>query len=78
MRLFEPETKTSGTREAEATMSRPKQSTLVIRPEDDLGGATPFERFDNIMKRILATSKEEVDRRIAKNARPRKTIKRQP
>jgi hypothetical protein len=57
-------------------MSRPKQSTLVIRPEDDPGGATPFERFDNIMKRILATPKEEVDRRIAKSAKPRKKTKR--
>jgi len=53
-------------------MSRPKQSTLVIPPGDDPGGDTPFERFDNIMKRILATPKEEVDRRIAENAKPRK------
>jgi hypothetical protein len=53
-------------------MSRPKQSTLVIPPSDDPGGDTPFERFDNIMKRILSTPKEEVDRRIAEAAKPRK------
>jgi hypothetical protein len=57
-------------------MSRPKQSTLVIPPGDDPGGETPFERFDNIMKRILSTPKEEVDRRIATNAKARKKTKR--
>jgi hypothetical protein len=56
-------------------MSRPKQSTLVIPPGDDPGGETPFERFDNIMKRILSASKEEVDRRMAKHAKPRKKTK---
>jgi hypothetical protein len=45
-------------------MSRPKQSTLCIPPGDDPGGATPFERFDNIMGRILSASKEDVDRRM--------------
>jgi hypothetical protein len=50
-------------------MSRPKQSTLVIPPNDDPGGKTPFERFDNIMKRVLAVPKEEVDRRMAKHAK---------
>jgi hypothetical protein len=78
MRLFEPEPEASGSREAEKKMSRPKQSTLVIRPEDDPGGKTPFERFDNIMKRILATPKEEVDRRMATNAKPRRKAKRPP
>ncbi len=53
-------------------MSRPKQSTLVIPPGDDPGGATPFERFDNIMKRILGAPKQEVDRRMAKFAKRRK------
>jgi hypothetical protein len=57
-------------------MSRPKQSTLIIPPGDDPGGETPFERFDNMMKRILTASKEEVDRRIAKYARPRRKAKR--
>jgi hypothetical protein len=57
-------------------MSRPKQSTLVIPPGDDPGGETPFERFDNIMKRILAAPKQEVDRRMAKFARQRKQTKR--
>ena len=57
-------------------MSRPKQSTLVIPPHDDPGGKTPFERFDNIMKRLLSASKQEVDRRMAKYARPRKKTKR--
>jgi hypothetical protein len=56
-------------------MSRPKQSTLVIPLSDDLGGDTPFERFDNIMKRILTAPKEEVDRRMAKHARQRKAVK---
>ena len=56
-------------------MSRPKQSTLIISPGDDPGGETPFERFDNIMKRILSTPKEEVDRRIARHARSRKKPK---
>lgn len=54
-------------------MSRPKQSTLVIPPGDDPGGKTPFERFDNIMKRVLATPKEEVDRRMAKFAKRKKS-----
>ena len=58
-------------------MSRPKQSTLVIPPGDDPGGATPFERFDNIMKRILAAPKQEVDRRMARFAK-RKKAKRHP
>jgi len=57
-------------------MSRPKQSTLVIPPGDDPGGDTPFERFDNMMKRILMASKEEVDKRMAKFAQ-RKKAKRQ-
>jgi hypothetical protein len=52
-------------------MSRPKQSTLCIPPGDDPGGRTPFERFDNIMKRILAVPKEEVDRRIVAERRRR-------
>jgi hypothetical protein len=79
MLLFEPEPDSARSRKAEKEiMSRPKQSTLVIPPGDDPGGDTPFERFDNIMKRILATPKEEVDRRIAKNAKPRKQAKRHP
>jgi hypothetical protein len=45
-------------------MSRPKQSTLVIPPGDDPGGSTPFERFDNIMKRLLSASKKDIDRRM--------------
>lgn len=53
-------------------MSRPKQSTLVILPGDDPGGETPFERFDNIMKRILAAPKQEVDQRMAKFAKRKK------
>jgi hypothetical protein len=58
-------------------MSRPKQSTLVIPPSADLGGNTPFERFDNIMKQILTASKEEVDRRMAKHAK-RKKVTQEP
>ena len=50
-------------------MSRPKQSTLCIPPGDDPGGKTPFDRFDNIMRRILSVSKEEVDKRMAKQHR---------
>jgi hypothetical protein len=53
-------------------MSRPKQSTLVIPLGDDPGGATPFERFDNIMKRILSAPKQEVDQRMAKYAKRKK------
>jgi hypothetical protein len=53
-------------------MSRPKQSTLVIPSSDDPGGETPFERFDNIMKRILSAPKQEVDRRMAKFAKRKK------
>jgi hypothetical protein len=53
-------------------MSRPKQSTLVIPPGDDPGGNTPFERFDNMMKRILSAPKQEVDRRMAKFAKRKK------
>ncbi len=59
-------------------MSRPKQSTLVIPPGDDPGGETPFERFDNIMKRILSAPKREVDRRMAKYAKQREKAKRHP
>jgi hypothetical protein len=72
IRLFEPEPETSGQRKAGKTMSRPKQSILVIPPGNDPGGDTPFERFDNIMKRILSTPKEEVDRRMAASAKLRK------
>ena len=56
-------------------MSRPKQSTLVIPLDDDPGGNTPFERFDNIMKRILSVSKQEVDRRMVKFAKRRRKPK---
>jgi len=56
-------------------MGRPKQSTLCIPPGDDPGGGTPFERFDNIMKRILAVPKKEVNRRIAADRRHRKKPK---
>jgi hypothetical protein len=56
-------------------MGRPKQSTLVIPSDDDPGGATPFERFDNIMKRILSAPKQEVDRRMAKYAKHRRKVK---
>ena len=57
-------------------MSRPKQSTLCIPPGADLGGKTEFERFDNIMKRILSVPKAEIDRRIAEERRHRKKQKR--
>ena len=57
-------------------MSRPKQSTLVIRPGDDPGGETPFERFDNIMKRRLSASKKDVDRCIIVFAKRNKKAQR--
>jgi hypothetical protein len=57
-------------------MSRPKQSTLVIPPGDDPGGATPFERFDNIIKRLLSASKKDVDRRMMEHAKQYKKTKR--
>jgi len=53
-------------------MSRAKQSTLVIPPGKDLGGDTPFERFDNVMKRILSASKKDVDRSMTKFAKHRR------
>jgi hypothetical protein len=56
-------------------MSRPKQSTLVIPPGDDPGGETPFERFDNIMKRILSTPKKEADEKTAEWRRKREKRK---
>lgn len=56
-------------------MSRPKQSTLCIPPESDPGGKTQFERFDNIMKRILSVPKTEIDRRIAEERGHRKKRK---
>jgi hypothetical protein len=52
-------------------MSRPKQSTLIIPPDDDPGGNTPFERFDNIMKRILSTPKKEANEKAAEWKRKR-------
>jgi hypothetical protein len=57
-------------------MSRPKQSTLVIPPDDDPGGNTPYERFDNMMKRILSASKADVDRGMAEFAEHNKQAKR--
>lgn len=48
-------------------MSRPKQSTLCFPPGDVPTGKTEFDRFDNIMKRILSASKEDVDRRMAEH-----------
>jgi hypothetical protein len=53
-------------------MSRPKQSTLIIPHGDDPGGSTPFERFDNIMKRLLSASKKDVDRRMSEFAKENK------
>lgn len=52
---------------------RAKQSTLCIPPGDDPGGATPFERFDNIMGRILSASKDDVDRRMREHECEAKT-----
>jgi len=75
MSLFETNANSSRARETEDKMSRPKQSTLIIPPSDDLGGDTPFDRFDNIMKRILSTPKQEVDRRIARHMEVRKKPK---
>jgi len=57
-------------------MSRPKQSTLCIPPGADPGGKAEFERFDNIMKRILSVPKVEIDRRIGEDAKHRKKGKR--
>lgn len=56
-------------------MSRPKQSTLVIPFDSDVGGQTPFERFDNIMKRLLSASKRDVERRMAEFAKRKKKPK---
>jgi len=41
-------------------------------------GETPFERFDNIMKRVLSASKQEVDQRMAKYAGHRRKAKKRP
>ena len=56
-------------------MSRPKQSTLCIPPGADPGGKTPFERFDNAMKRIISVPKAEVERRMREERRHRKKRK---
>lgn len=69
--------KASRARKAKNSMSRPKQSTLVIPLGDDPGGNTPFERFDNIMKRLLSASKKDVDRRMTEFAAQKKKPKRQ-
>jgi hypothetical protein len=43
-------------------------------------GKTEFERFNNVMQKILSVSKEELDRRAAADPRghPKKTKKRKP
>jgi hypothetical protein len=44
-------------------------------------GHSEFERFDNVMKKLLSVSKEELDRRLAADPRghPKaKTKKRKP
>jgi hypothetical protein len=48
-------------------MARAKMSTACFPPGAEPKGATQFERFDNIMKRILSASKEDVDRRMAEH-----------
>ncbi len=32
-------------------------------------GSTEFERFDNVVKKLLSVSKEELDRRIGRSGR---------
>jgi hypothetical protein len=59
-------------------MSRAKMSTSCFPPGADLGGRTEFERFDNIMKRILSVPKTEIDRRIAQERQHRKKRKKRP
>ncbi len=42
-------------------------------------GKTEFERFDNVIKKLLSISKEELDRRVAADPRGHpKTKKRKP
>ncbi len=38
-------------------MSRAKMSTSVFPPGEEPEGATEFERFDSVMKRLLAAPK---------------------
>lgn len=57
-------------------MSRAKMSTTCFPPGAGPKGKTQFERFDDVMKRLLSVSKEEVDRRIAEEQRHRKKRKR--
>ncbi len=56
-------------------MSRPKMSTTCFPPGGEPKGRTPFQRFDDVMRRILSFPKEEVDRRVAEEKRRRKKRK---
>lgn len=42
-------------------MARAKMSTTCAPP--DLGGKTPMERFQRILKRVISAPKEDIDRR---------------
>lgn len=63
-------------RETENAMSRAKMSTTCFPPGAEPKGKTEFARFDDVMKRMLSVSKEEVDRRIEEERRHRRKKKR--
>ena len=57
-------------------MSRAKMSTTCFPPGGEPKGRTEFERFDDVMKRLLSVSKVELDRRLVEEQRHRKRRKR--
>jgi hypothetical protein len=54
-------------------MSRPKATACL----PDLGGKTPMERFERILKRVISAPKEEIDRRMAEERHHKNKRKRQ-
>lgn len=54
-------------------MSRPKMSTTCVPP--DLGGKTPMERFERILKQVISVPRDEIDRAMAKEQRHRRKRK---
>ena len=60
---------------------RAKQSTLVFPPGEEPRGKTQFERFDDVIGRMLTASKADVDRRIREHkcndpAAPKRKVRR--
>jgi hypothetical protein len=57
-------------------MSRAKMSTTCFPPGAEPKGKTDFERFDDVMKRLLSVSKEKINRHTVKEKLHRKKTKR--